>query len=201
MKMQLYQAITNGNTPELQIAFAKEVLRKGAKWVQFRFKQQSNDVLLETGTIIQKLCCNYQATFIVNDHVWLTEQLDADGVHLGLQDNSVENARDVLGYNKIIGGTANTLDDVLQRVNEKVDYIGLGPFRFTITKEKLSPILGLNGFELIIDVLKSRDIPTPVFAIGGIELNDVQSLLNIGVRGIAASGLWQSIKSIDDFNY
>jgi len=94
-----------------------------------------------------------------------------------------------LGNHKIIGGTANTLEDVLQRATEDCDYIGLGPFRFTSTKENLSPILGLEGYRDILSKLQEQNIPIPVYAIGGIELSDIENLINTGLHGIAVSGL------------
>jgi thiamine-phosphate pyrophosphorylase len=94
----------------------------------------------------------------------------------------------ILGNGKIIGGTANTLEDVLMRANEKCDYIGLGPFRFTTTKEKLSPVLGLTGFEKITSELSNRKINIPVYAIGGILLEDIGEILETGIFGMAVSG-------------
>ena len=95
----------------------------------------------------------------------------------------------VLGENKIIGGTANTITDVLQRIDEPCDYIGLGPLRFTPTKEKLSPVLGFEGYQTIIDELNERTIEIPkIFAIGGVIFNDIELLQQIGIYGVAVSG-------------
>ncbi|MNE76174.1 Thiamine-phosphate synthase [compost metagenome] len=119
----------------------------------------------------------------------IAKEIDADGVHLGLTDTSVAEARKILGPTKIIGGTANTLDDVLQRIEEKCDYVGLGPFRFTTTKEKLSPILGLEGYKQIVSELTGRQVSIPIYAIGGIELIDLEDLKHTGVYGVAVSGI------------
>jgi thiamine-phosphate pyrophosphorylase len=135
------------------------------------------------------LCQEYLATFIINDNVHLTQQLDADGVHLGLSDMNIEEARAILGETKIIGGTANTFEDVLQKTSENCDYIGLGPFQFTTTKEKLSPILGLEGYRSIISQMKAKNIQIPVYAIGGIGFENIESLMETGIYGIAVSGL------------
>ncbi len=115
--------------------------------------------------------------------------MDADGVHLGLSDMSVEEARLILGNTKIIGGTANTFEDVLQRTAENCDYIGLGPFQFTTTKQNLSPILGLEGYRTIIEKMKMKNINIPIYAIGGIVLENVESLMETGIHGIAVSSL------------
>lgn len=136
----------------------------------------------------KKLCSAYNAVLIINDHPQIVKAVDADGVHLGLDDMPIAEARKIAG-NKIIGGTANTLEDVLKRVEEKCDYIGLGPFRFTSTKEKLSPILGIEGYKNIVHELSEQKIIVPVFAIGGITAEDVQEILETGIYGIAVSGV------------
>ena len=116
--------------------------------------------------------------------------VDADGVHVGLQDATVADARTLLGPGKIIGGTANTIHDVRQRQQEGCDYIGLGPFRFTTTKVKLSPILGVDGYRDIIAELEQLEAPyPPVYAIGGIQLADLPLLRSLGLYGVAISGL------------
>src|SRR5207248_2273587 len=132
---------------------------------------------------------NHHAIFIVNDHVDLAKEINAAGIHLGLEDTPIETARTLLGKCKIIGGTANTLDDVLKRVKDGCDYIGLGPYRMTKTKEKLSPVLGIEGYIKIMDELKKRGINIPVYAVGGIELEDIEKILKTGIEGIAVSGL------------
>ena len=135
------------------------------------------------------LCASYGAIFIVNDFVQVAKDVDADGLHLGLQDATVSFARQILGRDKIIGGTANTLKDVIQRVEEKCNYVGLGPFRFTETKSKLSPVLGLEKYRAIHLELEKRNISIPVYAIGGIRLDDIDAILESGVYGIAVSAL------------
>ena len=100
----------------------------------------------------------------------------------------VSEAKKIIG-DKIIGGTANTLSDVLKRVDEGCSYIGLGPFRFTTTKEKLSPVLGLEGYEKIMNELELRQIQMLVYAIGGIVLEDIRAIMETGVYGVAVSGI------------
>jgi thiamine-phosphate pyrophosphorylase len=183
------QYISQGETPEQQLANICRALDAGCKWIQLRYKNKSILEVLKLAKMVQKICKAYDAKLIINDHVQVAWQINADGVHLGLNDISVLEARTLLKENKIIGGTANTLEDVLQRVNEKCDYIGLGPFRFTVTKDKLSPILGIEGYQAILNELKIRNIEIPIYAIGGIEEDDFEKLEETGVFGIAASGL------------
>jgi len=183
------QYISQGQTAEEQLAGIARVLDQGAKWVQLRFKNVTPSSFLKLGEQVKKQCEAYRATFIVNDAVAAAVTLNADGVHLGLQDTSIAAARQLLGPHKIIGGTANTLEQVLQRAAEECQYIGLGPYAFTKTKTNLSPILGLEGYQAIMKELRERAIEIPVYAIGGIQTVDIAALRATGVYGIAVSGL------------
>ena len=189
------QYISQGNTVEEQVYNIHKALNNGCDWIQMRFKKNYSDDAFTLAEAVKMLCKEYLATFIINDNVHLAKQLDADGVHLGLSDMSVEEARLILGKTKIIGGTANTFEDVLQRTAENCDYIGLGPYQFTTTKQHLSPILGLEGYRSIIEQMKAKNIQIPIYAIGGITLEHVESLMKTGIHGIAVSGLITQIKN------
>ena len=182
--------ISQGETALKQEQNIRKVLDNGADWIQLRWKKASQKELLQLSEKIKKICESYRVTFIINDHVHVAKAIDADGVHLGLEDESIANARAILGSHKIIGGTANTLENVLQRITECCDYIGLGPYRFTTTKEKLSPILGLEGYQAILQSLNEKNIEfPPIIAIGGIEFNDIESIKHLGIYRVALSGL------------
>ncbi|MFD2599621.1 thiamine phosphate synthase [Sphingobacterium corticis] len=184
------QYISDGETLELQERNIRQALAFGANWIQLRWKKNKDEAFESFAKNVRVLCTKHQACFIINDHVDTAKKVEADGVHLGLDDMSVLDARRILGTNKIIGGTANTLDHVLSRTEENCDYIGLGPFRFTSTKQKLSPILGLDGYQEITDLLTKRNISAPpIYAIGGIRVNDISDLKEIGIHGVAVSGL------------
>lgn len=188
--MEKLQYISQGNTFQEQELYIRKALDNGIKWVQVRWKNAPENELINLCEISKQLCSEYQAVCIINDHVQIAKEIDADGVHLGLNDSAIEEARSILGKNKIIGGTANTLSDVIQRIKESCDYIGLGPLRFTTTKEKLSQVLGFEGYQNIIDGLgeKSIDIPK-IFAIGSVALEDILPLQGIGIYGVSVSGL------------
>lgn len=187
--MEKLQYISQGFTQAEQECNIKNALDNGARWIQIRWKNAPENELIRLCENIKKRCPEYQSVCIINDHVQIAKDIDADGVHLGLQDTSVEAARSVLGENKIIGGTANTFSDLLRRISESCDYIGLGPLRFTSTKEKLSPVLDFDGYENIIRSLKENSIEIPkIFAIGGVILDDVERLQETGIYGVAVSG-------------
>lgn len=183
------QYISQGNSVDEQLANISQALEHGCKWIQLRFKKGNSEDTYTLAEAVKNLCEERQATFIINDNVPLTQKIDADGVHLGLKDMKISNAREILGPNKIIGGTANTLEDIQKQIKEGADYIGLGPFRFTKTKDNLSPILGLEGYQNIVTELRLLGISTPIYAIGGIQFEDVAPIIQTGIYGIAVSGL------------
>lgn len=164
------------------VTLAEEACKAGADWVQLRLKKKPESECLEIAAEIKEICKKYKAKLIINDNVNLAKLIKADGVHLGKSDMPVTEARKILGENFIIGGTANTADDVHRLNKLGADYIGLGPFRFTVTKENLSPILGLDGIKKAAE--NSR---IPVIAIGGITLEDINEIMDTGVYGIAVS--------------
>jgi len=182
------QYISQGQTAAEQELNIRRALDNGATWIQLRWKHVEPGAFHALAEAVGKQTEAYRATFIVNDQITVAQAVDADGVHLGLTDSSIAEARACLGSNKIIGGTANTLKDVRQRIQEGCDYIGLGPFRFTSTKEQLSPVLGREGYEAIMRELNGDDCP-PIYAIGGIQIGDILLLRSMGVYGGAISGL------------
>ena len=167
---------------------ARLALEGGCRWIQLRMKEASTDELLQTGREVQALCRQYGATFILDDHVELVDELEADGVHLGKNDMPIAEARRILGSKALIGGTANTFDDVRRHYESGADYIGCGPFRYTTTKQNLSPILGLEGYTDIVRRMREAAIPLPIVAIGGITKADIPALMQTGISGIALSG-------------
>ncbi|GAA6764256.1 thiamine phosphate synthase [Flavobacterium johnsoniae] len=183
------QYISQGNTIEDQVRNIHQALDAGCDWIQMRFKNQTEKDSFILAEEIKLLCEKYLASFIINDNLYLAQQINADGVHLGLSDMKIDEARTILGAEKIIGGTANTFEDIQNHVKNGCNYIGLGPFRFTNTKEKLSPILGLSGYFEILQKMKKNKIEVPVYAIGGITLKDVNPLMETGIHGIAVSGI------------
>ena len=182
------QYISQGNSITEQLNNIGQVLDAGCTWLQLRYKNGAEAEMRELAIATKKLTENYNCIFIINDYPELVVETGADGVHLGLTDMPIEQARAIVGADKIIGGTANTLEDVLQRHREQCDYVGLGPFRFTQTKEKLSPVLGLSGYSAIMSQLQKMEINIPVFAIGGIQQEDIQPILDTGIYGVALSG-------------
>ena len=185
------QYISQGKNPEDHIFNINKACASGIKWIQLRLKNIPYGLHLETAKKCKEICCKYSAIFLVNDHVEIAKEALADGVHLGLGDMDPKQARLILGNHTIIGGTANTLEDCKLQLSKNVDYIGLGPYQYTTTKKKLSPVLGVTGYQ---SILRSLNTKVPIIAIGGIEEQDIDALLKTGITGIAASGLLTSPK-------
>jgi len=182
------QFITHYTEKYSYIDSARIALEGGCRWIQLRMKDADASTLEETALIVQKMCKDYGATFIIDDHVLLTKKIKADGVHLGKNDMPIAEARRLLGDSFIIGGTVNSLDDVRATLQSATpDYFGCGPFRFTSTKKNLAPILGHEGYRNIIREMKEGGIRIPLVAIGGIRKEDIPELMADGVHGIALS--------------
>ena len=205
------QFITHQTERYSYIDSARIALEGGCRWIQLRMKDADETLFEETALIVQKICKEYDATFIIDDNVHLCKKIKADGVHLGKNDMPIAEARKILGDDFIIGATVNTFDDVLlcqqSTVNRQQslsteytpsplpvprsplpDYFGCGPFRFTSTKKNLAPILGLDGYREIMKKMKENNIDIPLVAIGGITKDDVPELMKTGIDGIAISG-------------
>lgn len=162
--------------------------KAGCQWVQLRMKDTSFQDYLETAIAAKKICQDHQALLTINDNVQVALESGADGLHLGKEDMKPSEARNIVG-DILIGGTANTWEDVQRLAQEPIDYIGLGPFRYTATKKKLSPILGVEGYQTILEQMEAAGIEIPVLAIGGIVLEDLPLIMETGVWGLAVSSL------------
>lgn len=176
------------SSPVSHLAAIEKVLIAGGKWIQLRVKNQTEAEVLPLAIKAVALCKKYGAKLIVNDYPMVALKAGADGVHLGLDDMPIVEARAILGAKMIIGGTANTLDHMQLRAQEGADYIGLGPYRFTTTKQNLSPVIGLQGYLSLMEEARKAGITVPVIAIGGIEPADIQLLMPTGIHGVAISG-------------
>lgn len=182
------QFITHHNERYSYVEGALMALKGGCRWIQLRMKEASDDEIISAAAQIEPMCRKYHATFIIDDHVELVRRVKAQGVHLGQKDMPVDKAREILGNGYIIGGTANTFEQVRTQYLRGADYIGCGPYRFTTTKKKLAPILGLDGYRQIVNQMKKAGITIPIVAIGGIGYDDIGPMLQTGVNGVALSG-------------
>ena len=184
----MLQFITHHTERYDEVSAAEAVLRGGYRWIQLRMKDAPSQAVVEAGRAIGDMCRKAGATFILDDRADLVDELQADGVHLGKNDMPVEQARGLLGDDRIIGATANTFDDIRRAAAAGADYIGLGPFRFTTTKRNLSPVIGIDGYRSIMERCRQEGIRLPIVAIGGIVARDIEAIMSTGIDGIALSG-------------
>lgn len=184
----MLQFISHHNSRYGYIEGIRMALEGGCRWVQLRMKEADETTFLSTAQEAVALCRSYQARLILDDRVEMVKRVGADGVHLGRKDMPADEARTLLGPDLIIGGTANTIDDVRRLHRQGVDYIGCGPYRFTTTKQRLAPVLGLEGYRAIVEAMRRENILLPVVAIGGITRADLLPVLQTGVSGVAISG-------------
>ncbi len=161
----------------------------GVKWIQLRVKNKNEQEVAELAKAVKQICNLHNCYLTINDFPSVARQINANGVHLGKEDMSIAEARKLIGNSFTIGGTANTIDEIEMHFRSGANYVGAGPFQFTTTKQKLSPVLGIEGYRKIMDEYIKRNISVPVIAIGGIELNDIKNIMQTGVYGIAVSGL------------
>ena len=183
----MVQFITHCTGRYSYVESARLALEGGCRWIQLRMKNSTPDEIYATAQEVKSLCSKHHATFIIDDYVDIAKELHPDGVHLGKLDMPIGKAREILGDTAIIGGTANTFEDVENLYRAGANYIGCGPFRYTTTKANLSPILGLDGYRQIISRMKENNIAIPIVAIGGITEDDIPDIMKLGINGIALS--------------
>ena len=184
----MLQFITNtqAKTPVVDQIFA--VIEGGCRWIQIRMKDASDEEIKKVVDAVKPKCIETGAFLLLNDRVELAKELNVGGVHLGKEDMPASKARMILGAAAVIGVTANTFSDIAAVSKLDIDYYGIGHYAETKTKEKLAPVLGLDGIRDICFEMEKNEINIPHVAVGGIQIDDVLPLLEAGVNGIAVSG-------------
>ena len=186
--MKHLQFLTHATDRYTDLEEVKMALQGGCRWIQLRMKGALANEILAVGKEAVSLCHRHRAILILDDRVALCPLIGADGVHLGRHDMPVAAARKILGPQGIIGATVNTVEDLRRAVDAGANYVGCGPFRFTTTKEHLAPLLGLEGYRLLVAARKELSVQLPLIAIGGITRDDIPDILSTGVDGVALSG-------------
>ncbi|MBJ2174425.1 thiamine phosphate synthase [Aureibaculum sp. A20] len=190
--------ISQGNSLKEHLENIQKACTSGSELVQLRLKNISEKKYLKFAEEAREITAHFQTRLIINDNYKIAKAVKADGVHLGKTDASVTEARKHLYAWQLIGGTANTLQDCKSLLAKEVDYISLGPFRFTTTKENLPSTLGLDGVTAIMEALETK---TPIIAVGGITTADVTDILATGISGIAVSeAITKDFNAIRTFN-
>lgn len=193
--------ITHSPDPALHLKQVEMACKAAVKWIQLRVKNQNKEVIKEVAEQARSITSLHGVQLCINDHLDIALSIGADACHLGKNDMPIHAAKALAGDKLIIGATCNTIEDVYSAYEAGTDYIGLGPYRHTQTKEQLSPILGIEGYQEIMQRLKERKIDLPIISIGGIQLDDITPLLNTGLHGIAVSGLLTQAEDFERTSY
>ncbi len=186
-QFEQFQFITTATENLNHVEVARKACEAGVKWIQYRNKDASQKIMWQEALQLKAVCKEFNARLIINDNPNLAFEAVADGVHLGKEDVSVEESRNLIGDKFIIGASCNNIDDIIRAQYDGANYVGLGPFRFTNTKSNLNPVLDKIGFEKVMSDYAKRKLSIPVYAIGGVMDTDVAYLLSIGIYGVAVS--------------
>jgi thiamine-phosphate pyrophosphorylase len=163
---------------------AARLCAAGARWIQLRMKGAPRTAWLAEASAAAQACRRHGAVLVVNDSVDIALESGADGVHLGSLDGDWRAARRLLGPDRIIGGTVNNASDADRAASSgQLDYVGVGPLRFTLTKRNLAPLLGHEGVRSLVARLHGL----PAWVIGGVEPADLPLLREAGAAGVAVS--------------
>jgi thiamine-phosphate pyrophosphorylase len=190
--------ISQGNSAKEHLDNIQKACTSGVELVQLGIKNISEKKFLKIATEAREITSHFQTRLIINGDYKIAKEVKADGVYLEQPSICPIVARKHLYKWQSIGGAANTLKDCETLLDKEVNYIILGPLRKTAIKDNLEPFLGLEGFMAITDVLKT---PIPILASGGITIEDIKSLLEVEISGVAVSdAITKDFDSVKRFN-
>lgn len=155
----------------------------GADVVQFRDKSQAVESFAAVARRVADVCRRHGVAFVVNDHARVAREVEADGVHVGRRDSSIQDARALLGDGAIVGASAGSLEEALEAEARGADYVGFGHVFATASKAKETPAVGLDALARV-----AARVRVPVIAIGGITPANAAQVMETGAWGIAVIG-------------
>ena len=158
----------------------EEACRAGIRWVQLRDKRLTTKAFIDIGVVLKQITQAYGANLLINDRIDIAMAIDADGVHIGQDDMPYPMVRSLLGYNKIIGLSVNTIGELQASHQWDVDYVGVATIFPTGTKSDTSSLLGLSGLRAIC-----AQANCPTVAIGGIKAHTIRDVLAAGATSAA----------------
>jgi thiamine-phosphate pyrophosphorylase len=164
---------------------ARQCARGGATLVQLRDKLSATRAMIEEARAIKKALADSGVPFVVNDRVDVAMAADADGVHLGQDDMAVEDARQLLGPDAIVGLSIKSVAEAEAAPLALIDYVGSGGVYVTASKQQNNPPIGPAGLARIIAALRCRASDLPVCGIAGIDANNAGEVIAAGADGVA----------------
>ncbi|HLR07693.1 MAG TPA: thiamine phosphate synthase [Bacillota bacterium] len=183
-KFRLYFIMGSNNTNKDPLRVLEQAIKGGITMFQFREKgvnAKTGAEKRELGWQLRQKCRNYNIPFIVNDDVELANDLDADGIHIGQNDESIQYVHKRVPSHYMIGVSVSNPDEAVQAEKQGADYIGVGPIYQTFTKENAMNPIGLTGLKDI----RNRTDTIPIVAIGGITNDSAPHVMQSGATGIA----------------
>ncbi|MFV0321947.1 MAG: thiamine phosphate synthase [Alphaproteobacteria bacterium] len=190
MKYSLYFVTPDCDDGHYLAHLCAEAAKGGADVIQLRYKKNDVRQFLALALKIKEVCAHYQIPFIINDRIDVALACNADGVHLGQSDMPIEIARNILGENKIIGLSIEEESQIFDSQNQYADYLAISPVFATDSKKDIKTPLGLKGLKRAVE-----NSNKPVIAIGGINQNNIQSIMQQGSAGVA---IISAISAADD---
>ena len=157
----------------------EEAIKGGTTFVQLREKTADEKEFLELAYKVQAVCRQYNVPFIINDNVELAKKVNADSVHVGQSDMNANDVRSIIGNDKILGVSAQTVEQALLAQKQGADYLGVGAVFATNSKDDADYV----PYETLKEICSAVKIP--VVAIGGISLNNMSELKGSGIAGIS----------------
>ena len=177
---------------------AKLACEGGARWISLRTTYNSYKELLPIAEKTQNICKKYGAKFIVNSNIILAKYLKADGIHLHHKDSPVDQARLFLGKNILIGFSAGNFDEIRLGYGMGADYVALGPTRFHHNQGLVNPIITVSQFVGIKKRCQQEMIDIPIIARGGLNPEDFELFMELGLDGVAISYNSENKLSVTD---
>jgi thiamine-phosphate pyrophosphorylase len=182
--LKVYFIMGSPNCNDNPASVLQDAIEGGITLFQFREKGTgalTGNAKVELAKQLQQLCRQHQIPFIVNDDINLAIALNADGVHIGQEDEPADEVRKKIGHDKIIGVSVHSYDEAMSALEGGADYFGIGPVFPTKTKEDAKPS---NGTKLI-EELRDRGISIPIVGIGGITADNAGSVIKAGADGVS----------------
>ena len=194
MECRLYGIIDLGYIEEPDLArVAEQMIEGGVDLTQLRGKGKSLDELVGHAAKLHELTARSSTPLIVNDHAEIASRIPVEGVHVGQDDDSIEVARRKAGRSVLIGKSTHSLEQALAAQREGADYIGFGPIFATPTKPDYAPI-GLADIRRV-----HAEVSLPIFCIGGINIDNLQSVIDAGAKRVVMVSALLKAHSIVDY--
>jgi thiamine-phosphate pyrophosphorylase len=194
--IEKFQYITHDIPHLSHIEQAQLACEAGAKWIQYRCLSKTDEALLQEINAIAEICDDWGSTLIVTNHIHLNGKADIQGFHIEDMDADFVALRKLVGNDITLGGSADTIENLIRLASEGADYAGYGPFAVSETKPNGYALIDLEAYHHTIKELQAKAIQLPVLAVGGIKIYDVEALMQTGIYGIAVSG---AVNFADDF--